>query len=661
MATAAPTAAPAVQLRSIPLSAIVPIDGFNPRQAFDDAELRALSTSMLERGCLVPILVQATGDGAYRLVDGEKRYKAAAIAALMELPAIVRAVDAGESTTELEAELLVDAVVANQLRSQLTPIEEALACRRLKTEHGLTVKGIAQRLQMTQARVRDRLAILELPDTLWPRIARGEIPVSAISALGALAKIHRGLPEVAVTIVLDRGDVYGTDPYTWREVAADALSVVTSALHDQTVDAPDGVFVSSRSYPLSAFTLDDKHEAAAVKLAELRGTGVNELVLRFDHGAIEQARKLKAAHAPDHGWVTLIVGQDVADTIAADHVTAALKRARADAKRQRDSTRATSSSPDSATTDAGQPVDEDAKRDLARAERAEAAAERERCALFNEQLGVAIVNSVSRVKVDERTVKILTAINVAAELDRIAMRGARYGFPGWVTIEKTKRATKRRYLEQRHDAQAKAIDYLQGAKTAGEFAGRTIALLMMAVYAKENAVAASNRAFHTVTVQSALPWAEEVAELIDELAAEKLPAALIDPVLSTRRAAHAARHAAAAEKADALQRVPELEARIDDLDAGELDELERVGRVAHGAYSIASHELRDKVRVRRSALTDTIAPASASASTAETEANGDVGADDGRDLEAGDANLGDKPAATAASDMGDGDGEQAAQ
>jgi ParB/RepB/Spo0J family partition protein len=86
--------------------------------AFDDAELQALSVSMLERGCLVPVLVQATGDGVYRLVDGEKRYKAAVLAALMELPAIVRPMDVGVDSTVLEGELLVDAVVANQLRLQ---------------------------------------------------------------------------------------------------------------------------------------------------------------------------------------------------------------------------------------------------------------------------------------------------------------------------------------------------------------------------------------------------------------------------------------------------------------------------------------------------------------------------------------------------------------
>ena len=90
---------------------------------------------------------------------------------------------------------------------------------------------------------------------------------------------------------------------------------------------------------------------------------------------------------------------------------------------------ATGSSSDS--DDAGADADDSAaptaqqQREAARGERAAAAAHRERCAVFNEQLGVAIVNFLSRVKVDERTVKILTAINVAADLDRIAMRGAR--------------------------------------------------------------------------------------------------------------------------------------------------------------------------------------------------------------------------------------------
>jgi hypothetical protein len=384
--------------------------------------------------------------------------------------------------------------------------------------------------------------------------------------------------------------------------------VVAGGLHDETVDPPDGVFVSTQRYPLSAFGLDDKHQATAAKLAELRGTTVDELKLRFDRDAIEQARKLNAAYASEHGWVTLIVGQDVADTIVADQVDTALKAARADAKRARDTARhaAGNAGDDGAdnTGAAAEAMDEEAQKEQARAERAAAAAERERCAAFNDELGVAIVTSLSRVKVDDRTVKILTAVNVAGELDRIAMRGARYGFPGWVSVEETKRGTKRRYIEQRSDAEAKAIEYLEGAKTAGELAGRTLALLVMAVYAQEAAVAQSARAFHSVAVHSALPWAGEVPELIDELAAEKLPAALMDPILSERRPCHEQRRAAAAAKVEAEARVDELQARIEDLAADELDELERLADVANGEFTVAAWRLRDAVRARRAALAD---------------------------------------------------------
>ena len=650
MNTSPVSASPSVQLRTVPISAIVPIEGWNPRMAFDDTELRALSSSMLERGCLVPVLVQATGNGDYRLVDGEKRYKAAVLAALMELPAIIRLPGANDDTGD-EAELLVDAMVANQLRSQLSAVEEALACRRLKREHGLTLKGIAQRLQMTQTKVRERMALLELPEVLWPRIATGEIPAGAVAGLVGLAKIHPGLAEVAVTLVLDRADEYDADPWRWRDVASDALAVVAGGLHDETVDPPAGVFVSSQRYPLSAFALDDKHQAAAEKLAELRGTSVDALALTFDRAAIEQARTLKAAYAPEHGWVTLVVGQDVADTIAGDQITAALKAVRADAKRAREAAKTTGTAGSPTAGDGGDAagaVDEGVLKEQARAERAAAAAARERAAMFNEQLGVAIVNSLSRVKVDDRVVKILTAINVASDLDRIAMRGARYGFPGWVTTRDTKRGAKRVYIEQRGDAQAKAAEYLAGAKTAGELAGRMLALLLMAVYADEDAVANSNRAFHTVTVQTALPWADDVAELIDEIASEKLPAALINPVLEQRRARHAERHAAIAAKTAAIDRIAELAPRVDELDSEALDELEQLNVVAHGEYSVAAWELRDKIRARRKTLTaaDETAETTKPAEDAAPQDTGNVGELDAQDI--GEHNPQDRDGAVAA-------------
>ena len=123
----------------------------------------------------------------------------------------------------------------------------------------------------------------------------------------------------------------------------------------------------------------------------------------------------------------------------------------------------------------------------------------------------------------------------------------------------------------------------------------------MAIYAEESAVAQSARALHTVTVQTGLPWANEVPELIDELAAEKLPAALIDPILNERRARHQQRRTAAAAKAEAKARIDELQPR-EHLAAGELDELERLAAVAYGEYTMAAWQLREKVRARRASL-----------------------------------------------------------
>ena len=123
----------------------------------------------------------------------------------------------------------------------------------------------------------------------------------------------------------------------------------------------------------------------------------------------------------------------------------------------------------------------------------------------------------------------------------------------------------------------------------------------MAIYADENAVANSNRAFHQVTIERSMPWADDVLELVDELAGDKLPAALIEPVLEPRRARHAERRAALAAQARARERVAELEPRVDELSEDEFAELEQAGRLAHGEYTQAAYALCEKVRTPRRA------------------------------------------------------------
>jgi hypothetical protein len=136
------------------------------------------------------------------------------------------------------------------------------------------------------------------------------------------------------------------------------------------------------------------------------------------------------------------------------------------------------------------------------------------------------------VKVDERALKTLSSIDVIGKLSEISMRGARYGFPGWVTEQTQKNGnTKHVYLD-RQDACRPASEYLARANGPVELVGRQLALIVMAVYGDQDAVAQSNRSWHTVTCEG--PWAHEVPALIDELVAHKLPdsmLAMLKPVL----------------------------------------------------------------------------------------------------------------------------------
>ena len=120
------------------------------------------------------------------------------------------------------------------------------------------------------------------------------------------------------------------------------------------------------------------------------------------------------------------------------------------------------------------------------------------------------------------------------------MRGARYGFPGWVTETTQKNGkTKYGYLEK-PQAEQRANDYLRGATKPGEIAGRQLALLAMATYADQNAVAVSSRSWHQIKASG--PWAIEADELLDKLVADNLPdgaLALLAPVLEKRKAEQA--------------------------------------------------------------------------------------------------------------------------
>lgn len=579
-----------IQQRTVALSAIHVTDGFNPRDDAEKAEIARLAESITAHGLIQPLVVCSEDTGEYRVIDGERRYRACVEASVMEVPVVVREPD--EATEALDV-----ALVANMQRVDLSPLEQAKAFQRL-IHRGLTRKGVAETLGVSQKLVRERLAILDLPTELHDRVGDGTIPPGAIRPLVDLTQIHAGLPAVAVARILEADpDGAHYEPWAWSDLTDNALAVVID--HGPTSDGlPADVFLSAVSYPLERFALDEQTSGRLAQLAELQGREPDTYAIRFERDDVEAAGKLGAAQSVREGWQSLIVGQDVADQLAADQVAGALKHAKAQAKATRE-TETNTTDPDTRGSQ-GAPGDgnpaarsEEQLADQRRQQR-EAQTEARRVAVaYNDELGAAVAKHLSRLKVDERVVKIVAAVDFGGDLDKIATRGARYGMPGFESSDELKSGkTKRAYL-QTGPAGTQARAFLENAgKTPGDLAGRMVALAVMARYANEDAVAQSSRSFAQIDGGAELPWSLDTIEIIDEIAAERLPAHLLDPGRKQRE-----------EQAERRRQVREnrawLAGQFDALEALDPDQRAQVLTEAterFGEYSTQGWHLRDRIR-----------------------------------------------------------------
>lgn len=142
-------------LRELALEAIVP-NPRQPRRGFDEEALQALAGSLGEQGVLQPVLVRPISAESYELVAGERRWRAAKLAGLRTIPAIV---SPREDAASLEA-----ALIENMAREDLNPIEEARACAALVEELGLTRQEIGRRVGRSRVAVSNLVRLLDLPD-----------------------------------------------------------------------------------------------------------------------------------------------------------------------------------------------------------------------------------------------------------------------------------------------------------------------------------------------------------------------------------------------------------------------------------------------------------------------------------------------------------------
>jgi ParB family chromosome partitioning protein len=147
-----------------------------PRRAFDAESLRALGDSIRLHGLLHPIVVQRDGD-TYRLVAGERRLRAAQLAGVSAIPAIVRpAAESGRQSLEV-------ALTENLVRADLNPMEEAAAYARLSDAFGLTHEAIALRLGRTRSGVSNAIRLLNLPAPVQEAVAESRLTAGHARAL----------------------------------------------------------------------------------------------------------------------------------------------------------------------------------------------------------------------------------------------------------------------------------------------------------------------------------------------------------------------------------------------------------------------------------------------------------------------------------------------
>jgi ParB family chromosome partitioning protein len=166
---------------------------YQPRHRIDDTTLEELAASVREHGVLQPVLVTETLDG-YQLVAGERRVRAARLAGLERIPALVRQL--------ADRDQLEIALVENVQRSDLDPIDEALAYRQLIDDFGLTQATVADRVGKARATVANMLRLLDLHPDVQAAIADGRITEGHGRALGGLSTDSQSH---VVTTVIDQG------------------------------------------------------------------------------------------------------------------------------------------------------------------------------------------------------------------------------------------------------------------------------------------------------------------------------------------------------------------------------------------------------------------------------------------------------------------------
>ena len=160
--------------RTVRLSEIEP-NRSQPRKNFDESSIAALADSIREHGMLQPVLVRPMPNGGYQLVAGERRWRAARMVGMDEIPVVIR------DFSDLETAQI--ALIENLQRENLNPIEEAMGYRRLQDDFGMKQEEIARIVGRSRSAVANSIRLLRLPDEVQDLLIDGSLSAGHARAL----------------------------------------------------------------------------------------------------------------------------------------------------------------------------------------------------------------------------------------------------------------------------------------------------------------------------------------------------------------------------------------------------------------------------------------------------------------------------------------------
>jgi len=261
------------ELRELHVDLVAP-NPDQPRKRFDDEALQALADSVKERGVLQPVLVRPRPGGSYELVAGERRWRAARLAGLETLPALVQQRD--------DARSLEDALIENMAREDLNPIEAARAVAGLVEELGLTREAVGRRVGRSRVAVSNLLRLLDLPDEALALVEDGSLTEGHGRAL-LLADDHAARRSIARAAVQG-----GWSVRVVEQRAREANAPARSAKRGRAAVHPDQEAAAARISEALGAALGTEVRARP------RGTGYKvELAFEDVDEALALARRLR--------------------------------------------------------------------------------------------------------------------------------------------------------------------------------------------------------------------------------------------------------------------------------------------------------------------------------------------------------------------------------